>query len=117
MKKLFATLLAATVLAAPLAAEAQSRHDNGPRHDRGRNERVVIERHVEKKVIVKKNNRHWKRGERISSAQRRHYIDQRDYRRYKLNAPRRDQRWVRVDDQFLLVNALTGLIVGLSAAR
>jgi Ni/Co efflux regulator RcnB len=115
MKKLFATLLAATVLAAPLAAEAQSRYDNGPRHDRGRNERAVIERHVEKKVIVKKRN--WKRGERLSSAQRNHYIDQREYRRYKLREPKRNERWVRVDNQFLLVNALTGLIVGLSAAR
>lgn len=116
MKKLFAAFLAATVLTAPLAAQAQSRYDNGPsRNDRGRHERVVIERHVEKKVIVKQKR--WERGQRLSSNQRRQYVDQRDYRRYKLNAPHKDQRWVRVDNQFLLVNALTGLIVGLSAVR
>jgi Ni/Co efflux regulator RcnB len=44
-------------------------------------------------------------------------LDRRDYRRYRLAEPRRDQRWVRVDNQFLLINAVSGLIVGLAAAR
>ncbi|MDH7805693.1 RcnB family protein [Agrobacterium tumefaciens] len=108
MKKFVTILLAATVLAAPMA-QAQSRHDD--RH-RG----VTVERHTTtKKVIVKKHR--WDRGQRLSAAERRHFVDRRDYRRYRLAEPRRDQRWVRVDNQFLLINAVTGLIVGLSAAR
>lgn len=110
MKKLFAVFIATTILAAPMA-QAQSRYDSRP----DRNRPAAIERQVEKQPILKKHR--WDRGQRLSSAQRRHAIDQRDYRRYKLSAPRRDQRWVRVDNQFLLVNTLTGLIVGLSAAR
>ncbi len=108
MKKFVTILLAATVLAAPMA-QAQSRHDD--RH-RG----VQVERHITtKKVIVKKHR--WDRGQRLSARDRRHVVDRRDYRRYHLTEPRRDQRWVRVDNQFLLINAVSGLIVGLAAAR
>lgn len=110
MKKFLSVLIAATVLAAPLA-QAQSRHEY--RHDDRR--RVTTERTIEKKTIIKKHR--WERGQRVSAAQRRHFIDQRDYRRYKLSAPKRDQRWIRVDNQFLLINAATGLIIGLSSMR
>lgn len=119
MKKFISVLIAATVLAAPLA-QAQSRNEYRP--DQGRHgtvERKVIQ---ERKVtternVVRKQKHRWERGQRVSSAERRHVVDQRDYRRHKLSAPKRDQRWVRVDDQFLLINAVTGLIVGLAAAR
>lgn len=109
MKKFVTVFLAATILAAPLA-QAQSRYDHG--HDRrGVHERTV----TTKKVIIKK--RHFVRGQRLSPAERRHFIDRREYRRYHLREPRRNERWVRVDNQFLLVNAVSGLIIGLSAAR
>ena len=107
MKKFVTILLAATVLAAPMA-QAQGRHDDSHRG-------VTVERHVTKKVIVKKHR--WDRGQRLSPAERRHFVDRRDYRRYRLAEPRRDQRWVRVDNQFVLINAVSGLIVGLAAAR
>ncbi|MDS7597045.1 RcnB family protein [Agrobacterium tumefaciens] len=108
MKKFITVLLAATVLAAPMA-QAQSRHD-----DRHRN--VRIEREVTTKKVIAKKHR-WDRGQRLSAGERRNIIDRRDYRRYRLSEPRRDQRWVRVDNQFLLINAVSGLIVGLAAAR
>ena len=76
MKKLFSILIAATVLAAPVA-QAQSRHDDRPGH---RVERTV----TTKKVIIKKHR--WDRG----------------------------QRWVRVNNQYLLINTSNGLIIGLS---
>ncbi len=108
MKKFVTVLLAATILAAPMA-QAQSRHDD--RH-RG----AIIERHTTtKKVIVKKQR--WDRGQRLSQAERRHFVDRRDYRRYRLSEPRRDQRWVRIDNQFLLINAINGLIVGIASSR
>ncbi len=36
---------------------------------------------------------------------------------YGLRAPARGQRWIKVDDQFLLITAATGLIVGVLAGR
>ena len=109
MKKLFAIFVAATVLAAPMA-QAQSRHDNRPdRH-------TTIEKTINKKKVVVKKHR-WDRGQRLSAAQRRNFVDRREYSRYRLSEPRRDQRWVRVDNQFLLVNAVSGVILGLANVR
>lgn len=104
MIKLFSILIAATVLAAPVA-QAQSRHDDRPGH---RVERTV----TTKKVIIKKHR--WDRGQRLSAAERRQMIDRRDYRRYSLREPGRGQRWVRVNNQYLLINTSNGLIISLS---
>ena len=104
MKKFFSILIAATVLAAPVA-QAQSRHDDRPGH---RVERTV----TTKKVIIKKHR--WDRGQRLSAAERRQMIDRRDYRRYSLREPGRGQRWVRVNNQYLLINTSNGLIISLS---
>lgn len=108
MKKFLSVLLAATVLAAPMA-QAQSRHDDRP----GRH--VTIEKTITKKKVVR--NHRWDRGQRLSAQERRHIVDRRDYRRHNLREPRRGERWVRVDNQYLLINAVSGLIIGLSAAR
>ncbi|QRM56951.1 hypothetical protein F3Y30_15365 [Sinorhizobium sp. BG8] len=112
MKTFLAALVAAGVLSAPVA-EANDR--NGDRHGG----HVTIEKTVKtapgQKVVIKKKR--WDRGQKITSNERRHYVDQRDYKRYRLAKPRHDQRWVKVDDQFLLVNFATGLIVGLTAVR
>lgn len=110
MKKLFAALLAATVLAAPMAASADQYR---PRVEKHRD--VRVEKHVDKKVIVHKHR--WAKGKKLSRAERRHIVNNRDYRRYNLRQPRRGEQWVRVDNQFLLISAATGLILGLSAAR
>jgi Ni/Co efflux regulator RcnB len=109
MKKFFSILLAATVLAAPLAAQAQSRHDDRPSH------RTMERTVTTKKVIIKKHR--WDRGQRLAAKDRRHFVDRRDYRRHNLREPGRGQRWVRVDNQYLLINAVNGLIIGLSNAR
>lgn len=106
MRKFFAILLSATVLAAPLAAQAQDwRH--GPDRHRG-----PI---VEKKVVVKKTR--WVRGHRMTPAERRHMAEIRDYRRYRLSAPPRGYRWVKVDNDFLLIGIATGVISSIIAAR
>ncbi|XUY28047.1 RcnB family protein [Agrobacterium sp. rho-8.1] len=107
MKKFLSVLLAATVLAAPMA-QAQSRYDDRPGH---RMERSV----TTKKVIIKKHR--WDRGQRLSAAERRHMVDRRDYRRHSLREPGRGQRWVRIDNQYLLINAANGIIIGLSSSR
>jgi Ni/Co efflux regulator RcnB len=108
MKKFFALLMTASVLAAPMA-QAQ-----GMNSDRGRdvrNERTVT---TTKKVVEQKR---WSRGGKLSAAQRRNVIGDNDYRRYKLSSPGRGQRWVRVDNQYLLINLASGVIVGLATGR
>ncbi|HEX5933136.1 MAG TPA: RcnB family protein, partial [Pseudorhizobium sp.] len=102
-------MLAATVLAAPMA---QARDDHrGP----DRNRHVERQIKVEKKVVVHRHN--WRKGHRMSAAERRQMREVRDYRRYRLSAPPRGQRWVRVDNDFLLVGITSGIIAGIIAGR
>ena len=109
MKKLVTLMLAATVLAAPIA---QARDDHRP-SDRSRH----VERHVtvEKKVVIKKHR--WNRGHRLSAAERRHMRDVRDYHRYRLSAAPRGYRWVQVDNDFLLIGITSGIISSIITAR
>lgn len=111
MKRLIITLLATSFLAAPGAfAAPQDRHDDA----RGR----TVERHTTttiKKTEVRKHR--WARGHRLSAAERRRTAEVRDYRRYRLSAPPRGQRWVRVDNDFLLISVATGVIVSLASGR
>jgi len=57
----------------------------------------------------------WAQGERLPAA---YYAPGYavDYRRYKLRAPPAGHRWVRRDDQFLLVAVATGAVVSAIAA-
>ncbi|MFN3498390.1 MAG: RcnB family protein [Pannonibacter indicus] len=41
----------------------------------------------------------------------------RDYRKRGLKAPRKDQRWVLYDGQYLLIAPKTGLILSIVPAR
>jgi Ni/Co efflux regulator RcnB len=100
MNKFFSILLAASVLAAPVAFSSQA--DAAPRHD---NHKVVV---------IKKSS--WVRGHRISAADRRRAAAI-DYRRYRLSAPPRGYRWVRVDNNFLLIGITSGLISNVLNAR
>ena len=104
MKKFFALLISASVLASPLAAQAQDWHRGADRH------RGPI---VEKKVIVKKTR--WVRGHRMSPAERRRMAEIRDYRRYRLSAPPRGYHWVKVDNEYLLIGVASGIISSILA--
>lgn len=109
MKAIFSLLTAATILAAPMA---QAQDYRG--HDRDR--RAPVERKVvieKKKVVVQRG--HWKKGQKLSRAERARYAEIRDYRRYRLSAPPRGYHWVRVDNEFLLVGAASGIIANIIA--
>lgn len=106
MKKFLALLLSASVLGiVPVAAQAQDWRG----HDRHRGPVV------EKKVIVKKTR--WVRGHRMTPAERRHLAEVRDYRRYRLSAPPRGYRWVRADNNYILIGITSGIISSIIAAR
>lgn len=100
MKKLTTVLLATAVLAAPLLAttEASAQDHRRP---------VVVERDVH---VTKYN---WSRGHRTTPTERRHMRDVRDYHRYRLSAPPRGYRWVQVDNDFLLIGSVNGVIANI----
>lgn len=104
MKKIFAVLLSASFLAAPLVAatEASAQDHRRP---------VVVERDVH----VKKYK--WSRGHRMTPAERRHVQDVRDYRRYRLSPPPHGYRWVRADNDYLLIGINNGVISNIIIGR
>ena len=115
MKRLLIALVASSFLATPMAfaqpakpfevAQVRERHVEKNVYKHG-NRKIV-----EKRVVVKKR---WARGHRLSQGERRRLAAVNDYRRYKLSAPPRGQRWVRVDNDFLLISVATGVIVNLA---
>jgi Ni/Co efflux regulator RcnB len=58
---------------------------------------------------------HWERGHALPPQyrDRGHYVT--DYRSYRLREPPRGYRWVRADDNFVLVAITTGLIADIVA--
>lgn len=121
MKKFLTTAAAILMLAAPMS-EAFAQGWNGNRNDNNRYERQVD--HRDDRRGPRMNNRghdnyghrSWRKGGRID----RHdwYRGQRiDYRRYKLQRPPRGYEWRRVDNNYVLAAAATGLIAALIMAN
>ena len=105
MKRLLIATTALTLLAAPLSgAFAQGWND---RHDDHRQGQMMMHdngRHNDwhKGGRIERND--WNRGQRV------------DYRRYHLSRPPRGYEWRRVDNNYVLAAAATGLIAGLVIA-
>ncbi|NKK76122.1 RcnB family protein [Rhizobium leguminosarum] len=108
MKKIFAALLSASFLLSPMVV-SQASADNFRRPP------VV----VQKKVVVKKTvvRSHWKKGYRVNASERRRFSDVNDYRRYRLAPPPRGYRWVRADNDYLLIGVTSGVISSIIAGR
>ncbi|MBY5538936.1 RcnB family protein [Rhizobium leguminosarum] len=108
MKKIFAALLSASFLLSPMVVSQASADDY-------RRPPVV----VQKKVVVKKTvvRSHWKKGYRVSASERRRFSDVNDYRRYRLAPPPRGYRWVRADNEYLLIGVTSGIISSIIAGR
>jgi Ni/Co efflux regulator RcnB len=134
MKRLLIATTALTLLVAPLSsAFAQGRgngHDDNrgnnammmDRHDDNRGNNAMVQRHDDYRgnsMMRHDNGRHrgwykggrierndWNRGQRIS-----------DYRRYHLNRPPRGYEWRRVDNNYVLAAAATGIIASILLAN
>lgn len=128
MKKLILAAVAFSLLAAPAAQAAERWPFRGeaPRSDRYEpskpryDQRYDTQRRYEtqRRYAIKapaKAAPQWKRGQKVPAWQRKNVV--RDHRRYQLRAPGRDQQWVRVGNDFLLVSIASGLIAGLIAGR
>lgn len=130
MKKFFAAVIAATMLTAPVASvqaapamsvlknessvqQVQYRQDN--RRDVRRNDRRDVKRYEQRAPVVKKyQKKRWERGNRVPSWQRYSAVD---YKRYHLRQPPKGHRWVKVDNDYLLIAVGTGLIASIIAGR
>lgn len=108
MKKIFAALLSASFLLSPMVVSQASADDH-------RRPSIV----VQKKVVVKKTvvRSHWKRGYRVNASERRRFSNVNDYRRYRLAPPPRGYRWVRADNDYLLIGVTSGIISSIIAGR
>ncbi|MBY5700088.1 RcnB family protein [Rhizobium leguminosarum] len=108
MKKIFAALLSASFLLSPMVVSQASADDY-------RRPPVV----VQKKVVIKKTfvRSHWKKGYRVNASERRRFSDVNDYRRYRLAPPPRGYRWVRADNDYLLIGVTSGVISSIIAGR
>ncbi len=122
MKKFVAVMLAATVLAAPMA-QARDDHRGADRRPHIEN-RIKVEKKSVKKADPRKDARksamrthRWERGHRLSAKERRQMREVRNYKQYRLSAPPKGQRWVRVDNDFLLVGITSGIIASIIAGR
>ena len=116
MKRLLTATAAILMLAAPMTeAMAQGWNNNRyERHDDRRDDRrggPGMMRHDN-------NNHHnWRKGGRIDRSDWNRGQRVSDYRRYKLQRPPRGYEWRRVDNNYVLAAAATGLIAALVLAN
>lgn len=80
-------------------------------------DRTVV--HRERTVVHKGPNRpvahnKWRNGQRYANWKRYRPVE---YRHYGLHRPAPGQRWIRVDNDFLLVGIASGIIAGVVAAH
>jgi Ni/Co efflux regulator RcnB len=82
-------------------------------------DRVVvkkIDRHHDRIVIKKADRRHhWSHGKRVPDWKRRQEV--RDYERRGLRRPGHNQRWIKVDNDYLLIGITSGVIASIIAAQ
>ena len=114
MKKIILAAVAASVVAAPVAAAPFDRHDN-------RSRAVYVQKNQKVTVVNKRNgrqvvkvrpaqSRNWNRGQRFDRRYVRDYRVINDYRAHRLQAPPRGYRWVQSDNDAVLVAITSGLI-------
>jgi Ni/Co efflux regulator RcnB len=91
----------------------QAQYQVASQWDNKHDDRKIVKKKVVKKTIIKKQR--WARGNRVPAWQRKQAV--RDYHRYGLHRPGRNQQWVRVDNDYLLISIASGLISGIVVGR
>ena len=129
MKRFLIATTALTLLVAPIS-EALAQGWNNDRHDNGRPGAMTTQhrdndrRDNDRRDNYRNdNNRHdngrhrgWYKGGHIDRSDWNRGYRVNDYRRYHLQRPPRGYEWRRVDNNYVLAAAATGLIAGLMAA-
>lgn len=126
MKRLLIATTALSLLVAPLSeAFAQGRNDRfDNRYDNGRPNTTMMHRDNDRHDNYRNDNnrrdngkhRGWYKGGHIDRADWNRGARIRDWRHYHLSAPPRGYEWRRVDNNYVLAAAATGLIMGLVLA-
>ena len=117
MKSFIIAALAASVAASPVLAAPH--FDNNGRGHSERNYRG----HDNRKVVINKYQRgpqvqyrsNWRKGERFESRYARNYQVIGNPRAYRLAAPPRGYRWVRSNNDAVLVGITSGIIASVIA--
>lgn len=145
--KIFTAAIAITIAALPIAEASARDFNNGPRHEaphryapKPQHQRPQAHKprpqvqpprhqapgyqapryqpphaqrpHAQPPHVQK---RKWARGQRFQDWRR--HSEVRDYKRYGLKRPAAGQRWVKVDNDYLLVSLASGIIAGVIAGR
>lgn len=118
MKKALIISIAALLMATPLA-QAQSGADYSKRqtHSQFEMNQSQPKARSHKKAAQRKApvRKHWSKGQRMNDWKR--HSEVKDYRRHGLRKPGRGQSWVKVDNQYVLISVISGLIAGIAAAQ
>ena len=130
MKRLLIATTALTLLVAPLSEAFAQGWNNNDRHDNGRSGAMMQHRDNDRRDNDRRdnyrydNNRHdngkhrgWYKGGHIDRGDWNRGYRINDYRRYHLQRPPRGYEWRRVDNNYVLAAAATGLIMGLVLAN
>lgn len=109
MKRIVLAAVALSMFAAP-RAQAQQRYE-APRHGHHYGQQQKWQDYRKKQV-----KRHqWSKGKRVPEWQRKQAL--RDYHRHGLKRPGHGQRWIKVDNDFLLISVASGIITAAVAGR
>ena len=107
MKRFLIATTALTLLVAPMSGAFAQNWNKG--HDDHRGGPAMMQRHDNhpnwrKGGRIERND--WNRGQRVS-----------DYKRYHLSRPPRGYEWRRVDNNYVLAAAATGIIASILLAN
>jgi len=130
MKKALILSIAALLMAAPMA-QAQTDHKKRQTHSQSELDykkpqakaqplanhkkpqtHSQMKKSASQKVMAKK---HWSKGQRMNDWKKHSAVS--DYKRHGLRKPGNGQRWVKVDNQYVLIGIMSGLIAGIAAAQ
>jgi Ni/Co efflux regulator RcnB len=118
MKKALIISIAALLMGAPVAqAESRTDHSKRQTHSQFEMNQNQPKARSQKKAAPQRASarKHWSKGQRMSDWKKHSAVN--DYKRHGLRKPGRGQSWVKVDDQYVLISAISGLIAGIVAAR
>lgn len=115
-RKILMALATTTLVASPIAAQAQG---HGPH--RQEVTRTVVKQKPNGRTVVKKqtvvrkdtyrdNGRRWAKGQRFDRRYATNYRVVNNYRDYRLSAPPRGYHWVRSGNDAVLIAITSGLI-------
>lgn len=114
MKRIALAAIAFSFIAVPMA-QAQSRHEAPRSHHTQQRYDHKSPKHYDQRQYKQHKKYRWSRGDRVPEWQRKGHV--RDYHRHGLKRPGRHQQWVRINNEYLLINAASGIIAAVVGIR